>query len=423
MAANEPIDPRVRLAIAQWSDDAPRGAVSTFCVEQGISRKSFYELRKRALTDGPAAVLEPRSRRPRSSPSKLGEEVKVQAIEVRAALEQSGLDHGPISVHDKMHAMGLEVVPSIASLARIFREAGVARLEPKKKPRSAWRRFVYPAPNACWQLDGTEYVLTGGRRCVILQLIDDHSRYAVASHVAWGETSDAAIAVFDKAVAAHGVPQRLLSDNGRALNPSRQGVLGKLVVHLMTLGVEPITGKPYKPTTQGKNERFHQTLFRYLDKQPLAHDLAELQAQVDAFDHLYNTERPHQGLPGRVTPLTAWQATDKAQPPRPTREQLIRPRLDQPRPRQLPTDLPHDTQVKRLTHAGTFWLDKVAYMVDAEHARTHVLVITDGDKITVTNLEGEILIEHTRPAPGVIYVGNRRPPGGPHHPRPTSPMS
>jgi transposase InsO family protein len=60
--------------------------------------------------------------------------------------------------------------------------------------------------------------------------------------------------------------------------------LGQLVVHVMALGVEPITGKPYKPTTQGKNERFHQTLFRYLDKQPLADTLAEPQAQVDAFD-------------------------------------------------------------------------------------------------------------------------------------------
>jgi transposase InsO family protein len=82
---------------------------------------------------------------------------------------------------------------------------------------------------------------------VIFQLIDDHSRYAVASHVAWGETSEAAIVVFDKAVTAHGVPQRLLSDNGIALNPSRRGLLGRLVVHVMALGVKPITGKPYKP--------------------------------------------------------------------------------------------------------------------------------------------------------------------------------
>jgi putative transposase len=411
VAANEPIDPRVRLAIAQWPEDAPRGAVSTFCAEHGISRKSFYELRKRAKTEGPAAVLEPKSRRPHSSPSELTEEVKAQAVQVRAALESSGLDHGPISVHDKMHTMGLDVVPSIASLARIFREAGVARLEPKKKPRSAWRRFVYPAPNACWQLDATEYVLTGGRKCVILQLIDDHSRYAVASHVAWGETSQAAITVFDKAVAAHGVPQRLLSDNGAALNPSRRGVLGQLVVHVMALGVEPITGKPYKPTTQGKNERFHQTLFRYLDKQPLAASLAELQAQVDAFDHIYNTERPHQGLPGRVTPQTAWQATPKTEAPRPTRERFLRPRVIKPNAPAVPSDLPEGTIAKKLTSHGSFYLNKVHYTLGAEHASTQVLVLTDRDKITVVNLHGEILTELTRPAPGVTYVGNGRPRG------------
>lgn len=101
MAASEPIDPRLRLAISQSPEDAPRGAVSTFCLEHGISRKSFHELRKRALTVGPAAVLEPQSSRLRLSPSKLSEQVKKQAIGVRAALEASALGHGPISVHER----------------------------------------------------------------------------------------------------------------------------------------------------------------------------------------------------------------------------------------------------------------------------------------------------------------------------------
>ena len=213
--------------------------------------------------------------------------------------------------------MGLAPVPSTASLARIFREAGVARLEPKKKPRSAWRRFVYPAPNACWQLDATEYVLTGGRKCVIFQLIDDHSRYAVASHVAWGETSEAAIAVVDKAIAAHGVPQRLLSDNGAALNPSRRGYVGQLVAH-----VSPASGRgDHRQALQTDHPRQERTLPPDpvpLPRQAAARrDARRLQAQVDAFDLIYNTERPHQGLPGRVTPLTAWEATPKAEPPRP----------------------------------------------------------------------------------------------------------
>ena len=207
-----------------------------------------------------------------------------QAIGVRAALEQSGLDHGPISVHEKMRTLGMTPVPSTASLARMFRAAGVARVEPRKKPRASYRRFVYPAPNAGWQLDATEYVLTGGRRCVIFQLLDDHSRFAVASHVACGETSAGAIAVVKKGITAHGVPQRLLTDNGAALNPSRCGVVGQPVTDVDALGVEAITGKPYKSTTQGKNERFHQTLFRWLDKQPLADTLEELQEQVDRFD-------------------------------------------------------------------------------------------------------------------------------------------
>jgi putative transposase len=231
-------------------------------------------------------------------------------------LEQSGLDHGPISVHEKMRDLGMTPVPSTAALARIFRDANVARAEPRKKPRASYRRFVYPAPNACWQLDATDYVLTGGRTCVIFQLVDDHSRYAVASHVASGETAEGAIAVVKKAIAAHGVPQRLLSDNGVALNPSRRGVVGQLVAYVTALGVEAITGKPYKPTTQGKNERFHQTLFRWLDKQPIAATLEQLQEQVDRFDIIYNTERPHQGLPGRITPLQAWETTPKAEPPR-----------------------------------------------------------------------------------------------------------
>jgi transposase InsO family protein len=421
MAVSEPVDPRVRLAISRWPDDAPRGAVTTFCAEHGISRRTFYELRRRARIEGPAVVLEPRSRRPRSSPSKLTDEVKARAVQVRAALEASGLDHGPISVHDRMHAMGLEPVPSTASLARIFREAGVARAEPNKKPRAAYRRFVYPAPNACWQLDATQYVLTGGRACVIFQLIDDHSRYAVASHVAWGETAEGAIAVVDKAIAAHGVPQRLLSDNGAALNPSRRGHIGQLVAHVTAMGVEAITGKPHKPTTQGKNERFHQTLFRWLDKQPLADTLEALQAHVDEFDRIYNTERPHQGLPGRVTPLAAWQATPKADAPRPepVRPLFTRPVAKRPRPVPQPvsSNLPADTLVKTLTSAGTFTLKSVTYLVGGQHAFEEVLVISDNDKIIVTDPLGEILIEHTRPAPGVGYVGNGRPRG----PRPKSP--
>ena len=399
MSRVEPVDPRVRLAITQWPPDAPRGAVTTFCLEHGISRETFYAIRKRARTEGPAAALQPRSRRPNHSPGKLSDDAVAQAVAVRAALEQSGLDHGPISVHEKMRALGMDPVPSTASLSRIFRDKGVAKIEPRKKPRAAFRRFVYPAPNACWQLDATEYVLTGGRKCVIFQLIDDHSRLAVASHVAWGETSEAAIIVVRKGVTARGVPQRLLSDNGSALNPSRRGVLGQLVAYLRSLGVEPITGKPYKPTTQGKNERFHQTLFRYLDKQPLADSLEQLQDQVDAFDEIYNTDRPHQALPGRITPAQAWNATPVVEPPRPVAPQPPLPG---------PAD---DIRVKVVQDSGSVEFRGIKFGIGRALGGHRVCVLDAGKTVQVFDLHGTLIIEHAWPKPGTTYVSNRRPRG------------
>ena len=231
--------------------------------------------------------------------------------------------------------------------------------------------------------------------------------------------------MFDKAIAAHGVPQRLLSDNGVALNPSRRGFIGQLVAHVAALGVEAITGKPYKPTTQGKNERFHQTLFRYLDKQPLAESLAELQAQVDAFDHIYNTERPHQGLPGRVTPLTAWEATPKADRHAPN---LTGPSSTGPAPRprpaaRAPPDLPADTRVRTVSTAGTIGLDSVTYKVDVRHAFEQVLVFTDGDKIIVTDLKARSSPSTPDPHPASTTSATEDPAAHAQEPEQPSPKS
>ena len=93
-------------------------AVTVF--PRDIARLPRSWIRRRALEEGQAAALEPRSRQPRSSPNRITEDIKKQAIGVRAALEQSGLDHGPISVHEKMRDLGMTPVPSTAALARIF---------------------------------------------------------------------------------------------------------------------------------------------------------------------------------------------------------------------------------------------------------------------------------------------------------------
>jgi len=72
-------------------------------------------------------------------------------------------------------------------------------------------------------------------------------------------------------------------------------VLRQLVAYLRSLGLEPITGKPYKPPTQEKNEKIPSTLLRYLQKRPLSGALEQLRSQADDFDLIYNTQRPHHG--------------------------------------------------------------------------------------------------------------------------------
>ena len=71
--------------------------------------------------------------------------------------------------------------------------------------------------------------------------------------------------------------------------------------------------RPYHPQTCGKIERWHQTLKKFLAKQPCAHTIRELQRQLDRFVAYYNTTRPHRAL-GRRTPRSVYDARDKARP-------------------------------------------------------------------------------------------------------------
>ncbi len=195
---------------------------------------------------------------------------------------------------------------------------------------------------------------------------------------------------------------------------------------MAALGVEAITGNPYKPTTQGKNERFHQTLFRYLDKQPLAETLEQLASPGRCV-------RPH--LQHRTTsPRIPWarhsadrmgsDSEGRGAPPRPRPADLFDRPAPRPRPRPpVPLDLPADTHVRTINTAGTISLDSVTYKVDAQRAFEQVLVVTADDTIIIADLQGEVLVEHTRPAPGVNYVGNGRPSGPQPRTRELSPKS
>jgi len=396
--------PKVRLLVASWPDDSPRGAITAFCEEHGVSRSWFRKIRLIAQTEGMARAVEPRSTRPVRSPNRTPDDVVMLALKIRAELKDDGWDYGPLSVLSRLERMGLPDLPSRATLARVFLTAGVVQPEPRKKPHSALRRFVYPAPNCLWQIDATDWSLADGSPCVIFQVIDDHSRKAVGSLVARGETSDAAVAVVTAAIAAHGVPQKFLSDNGAALNPSRRGYTSQLVDYLTGLGVETITGKPYKPTTQGKNERFHSTLHRRLNARPAAQTMAELQDLVDLFDTAYNTQRTHQALLGRQTPQEAWDATETAPSPTPlpTALEVIAAQNT------LAAVIPGE-KAGTVRSTGKVSVRGIDFLLGLAYKNQTVHAIWNSTEIEFYDKRGTLIIGHPWPTKGIKYVGNGRP--------------
>jgi hypothetical protein len=205
------------------------------------------------------------------------------------------------------------------------------------------------------------------------------------------------VATFTAAGDEHGWPAATLTDNGTVYTTRLVGGRNSLEHLLAYLGIRQKNGNPGHPQTQGKIERFHQTLKRWLARQPAARDLAALQAQLDAFREVYNEQRPHRAI-GRRTPGEAYRAIPKDRPSGPTGRGHFRLRYDT-------TDSKGAMTLRR---AGRLHHLKVG----AAHARTRVLAIVDEQEVTVVALDtGEILSAHRIEPDKGYWRNTRRDPG------------
>jgi transposase InsO family protein len=286
-------------------------SVSELAAAHGVHRSWIYKLVARYRAGGYEA-LQPRSRRPRSCKHETPPAIVTAIIALRRELAAQGHDAGAetIAYHLAQHN---QEVPSLSTIWRILRREGLVVPERQKRPRSSLIRFEAQLPNELWQADITAWQLAGGEVVEILNLIDDHSRLFLGSDAYPRVKAADVVASFHKAAELHGLPASLLSDNGAVFTGSYRGGKVLLEYELERLGVQFKNSRPYHPQTCGKVERLHQTLKRYLAKQPPSGTLSELQGQLDAFVHYYNHIRPHRALHGR-TPLQAYSARVKARP-------------------------------------------------------------------------------------------------------------
>ena len=354
-------------------------SVTEAAEEFGISRRHLHRLLARYRDEG-LDGLEARSRAPKSSPHAATDRVRDRIVQLRVALTATGTDAGPVTIAWHLHQEGLRA-PSTSTIRRILHAAGLIAPEPRKRPRSSYVRFEATQPNETWQSDFTHWRLVDGTDVEILNWLDDHSRYLLGCTAASRITGDLVVTDFLRVTDLHGIPASTLTDNGSVFTSRFTGGKNAFEYVLALQGVRQKNGSASHPQTQGKIERFHQTLKRWLAKQPCADTIRDLQEQLDRFRDHYNERRPHRAN-DRATPATAYRATVKAAPASTTAETHYRVRYDH---------VAEDGKVSlrragRMHHLG----------IGVEHRRKRVLALIDDTTVTVVHLDtGEVIARNS----------------------------
>ena len=279
--------------------------------DYGVTYRWVHTLVGRYLTGGWDAI-EPRSRRPRGNPKTTPAQLEAEIVQLRQQLSRDGHDAGPhtIAVHLK-RSHGASPAPS--TIWKILKRRGFITEQPKKRPRSSYLRFQADLPNETWQSDFTHWRLASGAGVEILTFLDDHARLALSITAHPVVTGAIVLTDFRTNVSNYGPPASTLTDNGLVFTTRVRGGRNAFENELNLLGIDQKNGRPNHPQTQGKVERFQQTLKKWLAQQAPAETLQELQSQLDSFRDYYNTIRPHRSLERR-TPTEAYTARSKATP-------------------------------------------------------------------------------------------------------------
>ena len=274
---------------------------SALCREFGITRRTGQKWVDRYAANEP---LTDRSRRPHTSPSRTPEAVEQLILRMRA--DNPGW--GAKTIQDVLVKDGYAGIPCIKTVNNILKRHGCISPEESRK-RQPYTRFEKELCNQMWQTDFKgEFRMGDGNYCYPLDIIDDHSRYAIriAPHLG---TANVVIPVFQGAFREFGMPNSILSDNGAQFAGFRKGYT-QFERWLMDLDVLPIHGRIKHPQTQGKIERFHRSMKQELLKHTAIADIEDAQRKLSSWRDKYNNVRPHEAL-GMKRPAEVYEPSQR----------------------------------------------------------------------------------------------------------------
>jgi len=265
--------------------------MSRLCREFEISRPTGYLWLKRYREAGNSltAVVE-RSRRPRNSPRRTGPELEARVIALRQELGWGAKAIRHVLERDEGIRLGRMTVH------RIMDRHGEIREQDRHNP--ATKRFQREEPNQLWQMDFKGQWPMGKGQCFPLSVLDDHSRYLIGLQALAETRTEGVEAALRSFFLEHGIPEAMLMDHGTPWwNVMNGHGLTRLSVGLIKQNIRLCFSGIRHPQTQGKVEKFHDTLRRAVKhRNRWPKHLDAWQQDFTEIRQMYNHRRPHEAL-------------------------------------------------------------------------------------------------------------------------------
>ncbi len=291
------VEQRYQAVLEVLNDGA---TVTDVARRHGVARQTVYAWLRAYAADGLRGLAD-HSSRPQSCPHQMDPTVEARIVAMRR--EHPGW--GSRTILTWLAREGWVPLPGRTSIDRCLVRHGLITPQARRRKRSDYKRWERSRAMELWQMDIVGGVcLADGTEAKVVSGIDDHSRFVISAKVVARATAVPVCDALELAMATHGVPDQILTDNGKVFTARFGPGPGPVRFDRICAenGIRHILTAPRSPTTTGKVERWHKTMRREFLNGKVFASIDDAQAKLDAWVHHYNHVRPHQSI-GNVAPI------------------------------------------------------------------------------------------------------------------------
>jgi transposase InsO family protein len=244
------VEQRYRAVLEVLEEGA---SVTEVARRHGVARQTVHEWLARYAQGGLGGLAD-RSSRPASCPHQMPAVVEARIVSMRR-------DHpgwGPSRICWELERAGVMPLPGRSAVYRALIRHGLVDPKKRKRRREDYRRWERGRAMQLWQMDVMGRVhLAGGAEVKVVTGIDDHSRFVVCAKAVLRATARPVCLALGEALRRHGVPEQILTDNGKVFTARFGRGPGPVLFDRICAdnGIKHLLTKPYSPTTTGKAAR------------------------------------------------------------------------------------------------------------------------------------------------------------------------